>query len=249
MSARPSWHKGILYNNPVRSDVVIKCGSHEYHAHKVILMAASGLFYTAFNSNFSVAEASTYEIDGYEPEIVESMIRYIYKSPPSDKPFERPYYKPSNWPSDCTLDWTLQCFAIANEYQVPSLCRAVTECITESCAKHVEKLKSCNKHDKTFSFILDHISALYRDNVIADRSLIESVADMLTKSFCHALIRPEVMELLYVRRTTRPDKPPSDPVSTMFRPVTMSDWSKKDLGEARKSRNVIHAKPWLFGQP
>ncbi|KAG9571058.1 hypothetical protein KCU71_g714, partial [Aureobasidium melanogenum] len=82
-------------------------------------MAASGLFYTAFNSNLSVAEASTYEIDGYEPEIVESMIRYIYKSSPSDKPSERPYYKPFNWSSDRTLDWTLECYTIANEYQMP----------------------------------------------------------------------------------------------------------------------------------
>lgn len=54
MSARPSWQRGILYNNFVQSDVVIKCGGHSIYAHKAILMAASGLFYTAFSSNFLV---------------------------------------------------------------------------------------------------------------------------------------------------------------------------------------------------
>ncbi|KAG9664983.1 hypothetical protein KCU98_g998, partial [Aureobasidium melanogenum] len=238
MSARPSWHKGILYNNPMRSDVVIICSGHMIYAHKAILMAASGLFYTAFSSNFSVAEVSTYELDGYDLEIVETMIEFIYQFP-----------KCTGLPNG-KFEQTLECFALANEYQVPSLCRAITEYVTDFCAMIVKRLKRrSHDYNGVRDDFLDQISALYRDNVIADRSLIESVADMLTNNFCHELIRPEVIELLYVRRTTRSDKPPSDPVSTMFRPVTMSDWSKKDPEEDRNINNVSHVKPWLFGQP
>lgn len=252
MNIRPSWDKGILYNNPIRSDVLIKCGNREIYAHKAILMTASGLFYTAFSSNFAVwptnwqnfcprvlttevliqvAEASIYEIDGYEPVIVEIMIRHIYRLPPSE------------WPSGCALERTMECFAIANEYQVPSFGRLLARHLTNICGSYVECSKTRSDRSKTFGLILDHISALYRDNVIADRSLIESVADMLTTNFCNALIRPEVIELLYVRRTTRPGNTPPSPVSTMFRPVTMSDWSKRDLREHHKSNNLGHVKP------
>lgn len=164
------------------------------------------------------------------------MIKFIYQFPkchglPNGK-FER----------------TLQCFALANEYQVPSLCKAITDFVTGFFSKRFEPLKSSNdSYDGIRSHHLDQISALYRDNVIADRSLIESVADMLTTNFCNALIRPEVIELLYVRRTTSPGKPPSGPLSTMFRPVTMADYSKRDLEEDRKPCNIRHSDTLLFG--
>jgi hypothetical protein len=41
-------------------------------------MSKPGLFYTAFSSDFAIAQATTYDIDGHQAEVVEYMIRFEY---------------------------------------------------------------------------------------------------------------------------------------------------------------------------
>jgi hypothetical protein len=63
---------------------------------------------------------------------------------------------------------------------------------------------------------LQQICVLYQDNVIADRFLIDRVAEYLKTEPCRMLIRsvPEALEILYAQRTTRVDFRPSAVTST-----------------------------------
>jgi hypothetical protein len=222
MSARPSWKSGILFNNPSHSDIVIKYGSQTIHAHKSILMANSGLFYTAFTSDFPIAQASVYNVDGYDPEIVENMIRFIYDSPchrPPDSIFEAPY------------ESNLQLFIIANEYQIYRLGLSLAKHFACVCIDLVKRSKTDQEFLTNLPFLLEQICALYQDNVIADRSLIDRVADVLRTEPCRMLITsvPEVLEILYVQRTTRLGSRAPISSSTLFPPVTMDDYLQPEV--------------------
>jgi hypothetical protein len=222
MTAHPKWHPGIFFNNPSRSDIIIRCGSQSIHAHKIMLMAKSGLFYTAFNSNFPIAQASTYEIDDHAPEVVEYMIRFMYDAP-------RPGLLKSV-SAGSLQDLALQLFTIANEYQVERLGRAVTQTLIGIYDGHIKGPITDGDHLLELRLTLQQIAALYEDNVIADRFLIDSVADFLRTEPCRMLVTsvPEVLEIFYVQRTSLVDFRPSTVTSTFFPPVTMADYSRQD---------------------
>jgi hypothetical protein len=222
MSTHPRWHQGMMYNNPIRSDVVIKFGDRTIHAHKSILMAGSGLFYTAFNSNFAIAQASVDEIEGHEPDIVEDLIRAIY----DDIIFIK-----NTTPTRSPQEFALPHFMIANEYEVPRLGRAAAEYLVWLCGHHVRRSTTDGNHLTDLRLLLEEIAALYQDNAIADRSLINGVANFLRIKPHHKLIIsiPEVLEVLYVQRTTdRSQGPLFTLTSTLFPPVTMANWSRPD---------------------
>jgi hypothetical protein len=233
MTARPKWHQGILFNNASHSDIIIRCGSQTIYAHKSILMAKSGLFYTAFNSELPIAQASTYDVDGHDPEIVENMIRYIYDSP---------YHRTSDSTSLPPHNFALQLFAIANEYQVERFGSAIAHYLVHICAEHVKQSKTAAEHLTALRSLLEQIRALYQDNVIADRALIDRVADFLRTESCRMLTTsvPEVLEILYVQRTSHLGyRAPPTSSSTLFPSVTMADYSShsaEDNSEARGFR-------------
>ncbi|KEQ76464.1 hypothetical protein M436DRAFT_60297 [Aureobasidium namibiae CBS 147.97] len=201
-----------MYNNVHQSDVVIRCGNREIHAHKALLMARSGLFYTAFSSKFPVAHAGTYKIEGHEPELVDCMIRFI-----CDAPLDEAYKAASG----SLHNRALRLFMITNEYQVPEMGRVLTRYLVDYCDGHVKRLRR----------ILGQVAALYQDHVIADRSLINGVAALLRTEHCRILTRsvPEVLEILYVQRTTRLGFRSSTATSTLFPPVSMADYLLRDL--------------------
>jgi hypothetical protein len=222
MAARPKWREGILFNNQSHSDIIIRCGNQSIFAHKSILMTKSGLFYTAFSSDFPIARASIYDIDGHAPEVVEYMIRLIYDA-----------YRPGllqTVSAASSQDLALQLFTIANEYQVERLGRAVTHTLIGVCDGHVKGPITEGDHLSELRFTLQQIAALYQDNVIADRFLIDRVGEFVKTEPCRMLIRsvPEVLEILYVQRTTRVDFRPSAVTSTFFRPVTMDEYYRRD---------------------
>lgn len=212
-----------MYNNANQSDVVIRVGDKTIHAHKSILMARSGLFYAAFSSNFPVAEAKTYYIEGHEPDVVECMIRFIYDAP-LDEGFEICWVSPQ--------DRSLRLFMVTNEYQVPGLAKVVAMYLVNACDTRVKGLVTDAENLAELRCILGQVAALYQDNVIADRSLIDEFAKFLRTEPCRRLTIsvPEVLEILYVQRTTCPTyKPSTATTSFLFPPVTMADYSKHDL--------------------
>jgi hypothetical protein len=222
MSTRPRWHQGMMYNNPIKSDIVIRFGDRTIHAHKSILMAGSGLFYTAFNSNFAIAQGSVYEIEGHEPDIVEHLLRSIY----DDIPFIK-----NITPTRSPQEFAILHFMIANEYEVPRLGRAAAEYLVVLCGHHVRRSTIDGNHLTDLRHLLEEIAALYQDNDIADRSLINGIATFLRTGPCRRLIIsiPEILEILYVQRTTeRSYGPLFTLTSTLFPPVTMADWSRPD---------------------
>jgi hypothetical protein len=186
-------------------------------------MAKSGLFYTAFNSELPIAQASTYDVDGHDPEIVENMIRYIYDSP---------YHRTSDSTSLPPHNFALQLFAIANEYQVERFGSAIAHYLVHICAEHVEQFKTAAEHLTALRSLLEQICVLYQDNVIADRALIDRVADFLRTEPCRMLITsvPEVLEILFVQRTTRLSyRAPPTSSSPLFPPVTIADYSQPEV--------------------
>jgi hypothetical protein len=208
MATRPKWHPGILFNDQSHSDIIVKCGNQSIFAHKSVLMTKSGLFYTAFSSNFPTARVSTYDIDGHAPEVVEYMIRLIYDAP-------RPGLLRSV-SAESPQDLALQLFTIANEYQVEKLGKAVTGFLIGLCDGHIKGPITEGNHLSELRLTLQQICVLNQDNVIADRFLIDRVAEYLKTEPCRMLIRsvPEVLEILYVQRTTRVDFRPSAVTST-----------------------------------
>jgi len=222
MSTRQRWHQAIMYNNVHQSDVVIRCGNREIHAHKALLMARSGLFYTAFSSKFPVAHASTYEIEGHEPELVECMIRYLY-----DAPLDEAYKAASG----SLHNRALRLFMMTNEYQVPELGRVLTRYLVDYCDGHVKRLGTDAMYLFMLRRILGQVAALYQDNVVADRSLINGIAALLRSEHCRMLTisAPEVLEIFYVQRTTHLGFRSSTATSTLFPPVSISDYSLRDL--------------------
>lgn len=223
MSTRPQWYRGMMYNNANQSDVVIRVGNQTIHAHKSVLMARSGLFYTAFSSNFSVAGAATYDIEGHGPDVVECMIRYIYDAP-LDEVFKLC--------SSSDQDRSLRLFMLLNEYQVPGMGKIIAMYLVNTCDTHVKGLVTDAKHLTDLRRVLGQVAMLYQDNVIADRSLIDYIANFLRAEPCRILTIsvPEVLEILFVQRTTCPSyKPSSATTCTFFPPVTMADYSVHDL--------------------
>jgi hypothetical protein len=85
---------------------------------------------------------------------------------------------------------------------------------------------------------------LYEKNVIADRSLIDRVADVLRTEPCRMLITsvPEVLEILYVQRTSRVGYRVPTSSSTLFPPVTMADYSQTEV-KGGPDATVLERKP------
>ncbi|KAG9857576.1 hypothetical protein KCU98_g1038, partial [Aureobasidium melanogenum] len=70
------------YNDKTTSDVTLCFGDNEkVHAHKVILKGVSGVFNTAFDSQFPVALKTEYLIEGHSNAVVYAMLKHIYGSP------------------------------------------------------------------------------------------------------------------------------------------------------------------------
>ncbi|KAI4717439.1 hypothetical protein E4T48_06350 [Aureobasidium sp. EXF-10727] len=154
------------YNDKLDSDIVLRFGDNErVYAHKVVLKGASGVFNRAFNGQFPIATQPEYHIEGHSDVVVYAMLRYIYGSPLDPQP--------SGFPAHEQIDRLFGVFAIANEYQIPSLGEAVTHRVVKimrSCAMH-----GTQKDKELFGTIVAKAAELYIKNSIADQSLMDGV--------------------------------------------------------------------------
>ncbi|KAI5273682.1 hypothetical protein E4T47_02994 [Aureobasidium subglaciale] len=102
-------HFADLHNNDLLSDIKICSGDIEIAAHKVILMGASKVFYTAFTSQIPLTDPNKYVIEGHSEAVIRMMLDHIY---------ERTFRLDSTVPMAEQIENLLDVFFIANEYEV-----------------------------------------------------------------------------------------------------------------------------------
>ncbi|KAH0374112.1 hypothetical protein KCU65_g322, partial [Aureobasidium melanogenum] len=171
---------GASYDDKTTSDVTLRFGDNEQvHAHKVILKGASGVFHTAFNSQLPTASKNEYKILGYSDAVVYSMVKHISRSP-----LETPHG--GDVEVGDQIDYLFSIFAIANEYEIPSLAEAATQrifqimkscCIDANLSFFIEPTNSVLQERKTFGSIVAKTAHLYINHDIADRSLMNGVIE------------------------------------------------------------------------
>eukprot|EP00092_Neocalanus_flemingeri_P008682 GFUD01009352.1.p1 GENE.GFUD01009352.1~~GFUD01009352.1.p1 ORF type:complete len:387 (-),score=114.19 GFUD01009352.1:91-1194(-) len=67
-----------LMLDPKHSDVILQCQGEKFHCHKSILGARSTVFSKMFDANMKEATCGLVEINDVEPDIVETMVEFIY---------------------------------------------------------------------------------------------------------------------------------------------------------------------------
>jgi hypothetical protein len=124
-SLRPFYpHMSDSYNDQTYSDITLCFGANEkVYAHKVVLKAASGVWNQAFNSKLPISTKDRYYIEGYSNPVVYAMLRHVYGMPVDAQP--------SGITEAAQLDYLFDVFAIANEYQIPSVGEALTERVVQ----------------------------------------------------------------------------------------------------------------------
>ncbi|KAH0026437.1 hypothetical protein KCU78_g4368, partial [Aureobasidium melanogenum] len=167
------------YDNAMLSDVVLCFGGERVYAHKVTLMAASGVFKATFNSNFPVANKGTFEVNGHSNNAVYAMLQHIYSKPPGGPAPVRDF--------DEELDHHIVVFSIGNEYEIESLCQFSARDVVwmirliprpDALPLHYQKWPPDAKFSHSrqqFSQILERTATLYINSSIADQSLLDAV--------------------------------------------------------------------------
>ena len=111
-----------VYNNPKDSDIILKCGDHQFYAHRAILRLWSPFFERSLNSGFSVAKSAIFNIDQEDPldhEYFGIMLKHIYGMPfGGEYSYSYPYRFEfcSN-----TFENIIRVFIMADKYDIPSV--------------------------------------------------------------------------------------------------------------------------------
>jgi len=120
------------------ADIIIRCGSDTYYAHKLVVCSQSDFFRNAFKGGFK--EGKTNEISVQEDQIVVYVVlQYLYSSfydnPPSS-PDEK-------WTGSLTLQ--VRVYSLADQWFIPSLKDYVCDKKLESA--YYGTVKRCNGED------------------------------------------------------------------------------------------------------
>lgn len=178
-------HMGDSYNDETTSDIALCFGDNRVHLHKIILKAASGVWNQAFNSKLPVSTNAEYHIQGHSDLVVYTMLQYIYGKPLDARPPEVT--------ENGRLDYLLDVFGIANEYQIPSLGEAATERVVQLMKMYpIEKKPNTffrvysdaevAEGKKMFGAVMSKTADLYINNNIAHKSLMNGVILRLSKT-------------------------------------------------------------------
>ena len=74
-----------LYNTKDNSDITITCGGKIFACHKIILASRSPVFKKMFESDMLEKRTGSVDIKNMTPEVLESLLEYIYTCRPSRK--------------------------------------------------------------------------------------------------------------------------------------------------------------------
>jgi hypothetical protein len=174
-------HTSDSYNDQATSDITLCFGDNEkVYAHEVVLKAASGVWNQAFKSKLPIATQATYDIQGHPDLVIYAMLRHVYETPLEAKP--------SEISEEGRLDYLFDVFAIANEYQLPSLGEAVTERVvqlmktyriepgrTQTAATYARDAAQVREGKKKLGAVFSRTAELYINNNVLDQSLMHGV--------------------------------------------------------------------------
>uniref|UniRef100_A0A0K0F352 Speckle-type POZ protein-like (inferred by orthology to a human protein) n=1 Tax=Strongyloides venezuelensis TaxID=75913 RepID=A0A0K0F352_STRVS len=104
-----SFDYGNLYDSSSFYDCVIKVEDKEIKVHKTVLAARSPAFHDIFTSASDESQTNIIEIKDFNVEVVEKMLKYIYKDEVSD-----------------IQDMANEIFEIANKFKLDGL-KAILE--------------------------------------------------------------------------------------------------------------------------
>ncbi|KAH0364428.1 hypothetical protein KCU65_g6811, partial [Aureobasidium melanogenum] len=77
-SPRGAYVSEIFYNHQASSDIILKFHDRQIYAHKAVLQKASDVFDAAFSGRWTNTVNNGYNIDGYDADVVITMIKHIY---------------------------------------------------------------------------------------------------------------------------------------------------------------------------
>ncbi|TIA02488.1 hypothetical protein D6C82_02742 [Aureobasidium pullulans] len=108
-----------LYNDSAKwSDIIIKYGEHQIHAHKAILVQQSGYFLTAFTTLLPVSSSPIIDLgDDDDPRLLTWILQYIYRHGTLHDHFSN--MKTSN--PQMSMEQLIDLFELADKYDVEVL--------------------------------------------------------------------------------------------------------------------------------
>jgi hypothetical protein len=104
-----------FFDNPLYSDIIIKFGEHQIHAHKVILAQQSGYFATAFFGRFQVASSPVIDLgDEDDSELLTDTVKYLYRHGLIHDQLH-------GLGSSVSMDKLIDIYQLADKYDIPGL--------------------------------------------------------------------------------------------------------------------------------
>jgi len=168
-----------LYNTKDNSDITITCGGKIFACHKIILASRSPVFKKMFESDMLEKRTRSVDIKNMTPEVLESLLEYIYTCRPSRK----------------IHMIAKELLAASDQYQIDKL--------KELCELHL-----CSNTDVGNCIELLVIGDMYRASILKSNALgfVSQNMEKINISDCkktlisHPSLLFEVMELLLPKR-------------------------------------------------
>ncbi|KAH0385017.1 hypothetical protein KCU92_g3925, partial [Aureobasidium melanogenum] len=194
-----------VYNNPKDSDIILNCGGHHFHGHRVMLRLWSPFFERSLNSQFSVSSSTVFNIDYDDKddhEYFAAMLKHIYGMPFGEEGSNDPY---SFEFCSNSFENIIRVYMMADKYDFPAVRNAavsevenfledpdlsaddnpfeVPEWIAKICGPDASQLADPKLRDTLFRWVSQRFHVLTQDPEysakIEDGSLLD--ADLTTK--------------------------------------------------------------------
>ncbi|KAH0031799.1 hypothetical protein KCU78_g2708, partial [Aureobasidium melanogenum] len=110
-----------VYNNPKDSDIILKCGNHQFYAHRAILRMWSPFFQRSLKSGFPVAKSAIFNIDQDDPndyKYFAAMLKHIYGMPFGDHDMNNPYDFDF---CSVLMENIIRVYMMADKYDIPAV--------------------------------------------------------------------------------------------------------------------------------
>ncbi|TIA56741.1 hypothetical protein D6C76_10773, partial [Aureobasidium pullulans] len=136
-----------LYNVSAKwSDIIIKYGEHQIHAHKAILVQQSGYFLTAFTTLLPVSSSPIIDLgDDDDPRLLTWILQYIYRHGTLHNYFSN--LKTSN--PRMSMEQLIDLFELADKYDVEVLREYIDRAFYRLATHHLDAFRANSKHQNT----------------------------------------------------------------------------------------------------